>query len=62
MQYGLLAADDQGMPGVVPALISHDGLGMVGQPIDDLALAFVTPLGTDHHHVLSHFNLPSAIR
>jgi hypothetical protein len=27
---------------------------VVGQPINDLALAFITPLGADYYNVLSH--------
>jgi hypothetical protein len=58
VQHRLLAADDQGMAGIVSALKAHHSLGMVGQPIDDLALAFVAPLGADDHDVLCHFSLP----
>jgi hypothetical protein len=29
---------------------------MIGQPVDDLALALVAPLGTDDYNVLSHFS------
>ena len=42
-----LVADDQRMAGIVPALEAHDDVGPVGEPIDDLALALVTPLGAD---------------
>jgi hypothetical protein len=38
----------------VPALEAHYSLGVIRQPIDDLALAFVTPLGADHHYILRH--------
>jgi hypothetical protein len=58
VQDGLFAADDQRMPGVMPTLVAHHGLGVVGQPVDDLALALVAPLGTDNHDVLCHFSLP----
>jgi hypothetical protein len=46
------------MAGVMSALVPHHGLGMVGKPVYDLALAFITPLGPDNHDVLCHFNLP----
>ncbi|GAA4774737.1 hypothetical protein GCM10023306_22790 [Novosphingobium ginsenosidimutans] len=36
------------------ALEPHDGIGAAGQPIDDLALAFITPLGADHGYI-SHW-------
>ena len=45
------AVDDQRVAGVVPALKAHDDVGLLGQPIDDLALAFVAPLRADHHHI-----------
>ena len=50
----LLAVDDQRMAGIVSALEAHHAICMVGEPVDDLALALVTPLGADHYHVLCH--------
>jgi hypothetical protein len=50
------------MAGIVSSLKAHHGLGVVCQPIDDLALAFITPLGANHYDVLRHFNLPSGIQ
>jgi hypothetical protein len=44
------AVDDERMPGVVAALKAHHDIGLLRQPIDDLALAFVAPLGADNHH------------
>jgi hypothetical protein len=38
---------------VVPALKAHYTLRAVGQPIDDLAFAFVSPLGPDYDYILS---------
>jgi len=52
VQDGLLAGDDERMTRVVAALETHHALGVVGQPVDDFALAFVTPLGADHDDVL----------
>ena len=57
-QHGLLAVDDERVPGVVPALEPHDALRVLGQPIDDLAFAFIAPLGTDDDDVLAHAWLP----
>ena len=54
VQHGLLAADDERVPGVVPALEAHDALCPIGQPIDDLALALVAPLGADDDDVGGH--------
>ena len=42
-----LAADDDGVAGVVPALVAHDVAVLLGQQVDDLGLAFVAPLSPD---------------
>src|SRR5690606_37668112 len=42
---------DDGVPGVVAALGSYDDVGLLGEEIDDLAFAFVAPLGADHDGV-----------
>src|SRR5258708_1904812 len=39
------------MAGIMPALETHHDVGLLGQPVDDLALALVTPLGSDDDHV-----------
>ena len=41
-------------PGVVAALEAHDARRVVGEPVDDLALALVAPLGADDDDVLAH--------
>src|SRR5690606_27753503 len=46
-----LAVDHQGVAGVVPALEAHHHLGALRQPVDDLPLALVAPLGADHGDV-----------
>ena len=46
-----LVADDQRMAGIVAALETHHDLGALAQPVHDLALALVAPLGADHCHV-----------
>ena len=46
-----LVADDERVAGVVAALEAHHDVGLGRQPVDDLALALVAPLGADHHHV-----------
>ncbi len=51
VQHGLLAADDQRVAGVVAALEAHHALRVVGEPVDDLALALVAPLGADDDDV-----------
>ena len=43
-----LAVDHERVAGVVTALEAHHRGGALGEQIDDLALAFVAPLGADH--------------
>jgi hypothetical protein len=38
----------------VAALKAHYALRVIGQPIDDLAFAFVAPLGADDYYVFCH--------
>src|SRR5262245_16080834 len=33
------------------ALETHDDVRLLGEPIDNLTLAFVPPLGADDHHI-----------
>jgi len=47
MKDGFLAVDDERMTGVVTALVADDNVRVAGEQIDDLAFAFVTPLGAD---------------
>ena len=53
-EHGFLAADDQRVPGVVAALEARHGLRLIGEQIDDLALALVAPLQADHDQILTH--------
>ena len=46
-----LVAHHQRVPGVVAALEAHHDIRAAGQPVHDLALALVAPLGADHRHV-----------
>ncbi len=46
-----VAADDERVARVVTALEAHDDVRLLGQPVDELSLAFVAPLGADHDHV-----------
>ena len=45
-----LAVADDRVAGVVAALEAHDHRGVLGEQVDDLALALVAPLGPDDHH------------
>jgi hypothetical protein len=51
MKHELALADSNGMPGVVAALISRDYVEVRRENINDLAFAFVAPLGSDYHDV-----------
>ena len=33
------------------ALEADDDIGLLGEPVDDLAFALVAPLGADHHDI-----------
>ncbi len=57
-----LVADDQRMPGVMAALEAHHHVGAARQPVDDLALAFVAPLGADDGDVSHVCSLSRAAR
>ena len=43
----LLAVDHQRVAGVGAAAVAHDDVGALGEQVDDLALAFIAPLGAD---------------
>jgi hypothetical protein len=58
VQHRLLAGDDEGVAGVVAALEAHHGANFLGEQIDDLALAFVAPLSTQHYDRLTHHTAP----
>ena len=47
VQDGFFTIDDDRMAGIVPALKTYDGVDAIGQHVDDLAFAFVTPLSAD---------------
>ncbi len=46
-----LAAVNDGVPSVVAALTADDDIGVSGQDIDDLALAFIAPLRANQYRV-----------
>ena len=46
--------DHQRVAGIVPALETHHHIGTLRQPVHQLALAFVAPLGADHSNI-RHF-------
>ena len=44
------------MPGIVTAVETHHAVDVFGEPVNDLALAFVTPLGANHHDIFRHLD------
>src|SRR5579872_1163764 len=39
------------MAGIVATLKTHDDVGLLRQPVDNLAFSFVAPLGADHNDI-----------
>ena len=52
LQDKLFAGDGDGMPGVVSAGIARNNFEIIRKDIDDLALALITPLGSENHRGL----------
>jgi hypothetical protein len=50
----LAPIDDERMARVVSALKTNDAGDTIGEQINDLALTFISPLGTDDDHILAH--------
>jgi hypothetical protein len=44
----------------MPALEADHDVGLFRQPVDDLALAFVAPLGPDYHDIRHQDPFPAA--
>ena len=61
LQDELLAGDGDGMSGVVSAGIARDNFKVIGEHIDDFALALIAPLGAENHRGLcfAHSYLPN---
>src|SRR3546814_12964967 len=53
-QNGFLAIDPQRMAGIVTTLKTDHSVRRFSQPVDDLSLAFITPLGADYNNILAH--------
>jgi hypothetical protein len=43
------------MPGIMAALVARDNVEAFGEDVDDLSLAFISPLGAQNNHV-SHLD------
>ncbi len=57
MQGGFLAFDHQRMAGIVTALEAHHRRHLIGQQVNNLTLAFITPLGAQHYNIFTHDSL-----
>jgi hypothetical protein len=58
-QNGFFISDDEGVTRVMTPLEANDCLRMIGQPVNDFAFPFVTPLSADHYNIttrLRHMN------
>jgi hypothetical protein len=47
------------MTGIMAALKAYNHIGAFRKPVDNLALAFIAPLRTDHYYV-RHFSIPAS--
>lgn len=56
-----LLADNQRMARIMAALETRDDIGAMRQPVNQLALAFIAPLGAYHGHI-GHENSPEPVR
>ncbi len=52
VQHELPIAHHDRVAGIGAALIAHDDVGLLGQHVDELALAFVAPLGADDDYAM----------
>ena len=53
VQSGCFTVDHQSVARVVAALETHHALRQLGQPIDQLAFAFIAPLRANNNHIFS---------
>ena len=58
VQNGFFAVDYQGVASIVTTLITHNSCSLFGQQVDDLALAFIAPLGAQDYDILTHNTNP----
>ena len=61
MEYERLIADLNGVAGVVAALVTRDDIEVLGKQINNLAFAFIAPLGTDDYDDFGHGRHQSAV-
>ena len=46
-----LGVNHHGVPGIIPALIAHDVIRVLGQDINQLTLALIPPLETNNYSI-----------
>ncbi len=51
MEDEFLSAMNDGVPGIVAALAADHDVGLAGENVDDLALAFIAPLRADEDRI-----------
>ena len=54
MQNSFFTIDNQRVASVMTTLITHHSRGLIGQEVNDLTLAFITPLGAQNNYVFTH--------
>jgi hypothetical protein len=50
VQHRLISVNHQGVACIMPALEPHNGLAPIGQQINDLSFALITPLNSKDHY------------
>ena len=58
MQDNFFAADHQGVSGIIAPLIAHDVVGVFRVDVNNLALAFIAPLGAHYNHICHVYSSP----
>src|SRR5437764_15397820 len=58
LQHKLLSADDYSVPGIMPSRITGHCGKPLAEHVNDLSLAFIAPLGTQHYSSLCSHSLP----
>ena len=61
LQHEFLAADDDGVAGVVAAGITRHGAEALAEHVHDLSLALIAPLGAQHHRRFRSHCFPSCV-
>ena len=51
MEHIAFFADNDRVAGIAAALITNRHINVLGKDIDELPLAFITPLSTHHHYI-----------